>query len=288
MSRGPRAARTRGNPPPRDRARPRASGATALLLLLMPLAPGIVAADQQLDEIEARRIGPAALPGILAQVASADPDIRMRARVLARRIALDYYAARAPEGMRVIPGTIVVTPTGVRSEGGFYLGTHEVTLGEFREFAHRRKLADRWAAGAADLPATNVSLEEARAFAGERDARLPTLEEFTRATRGGGRLRYPWGQRFDPARVNSREAGRAAPAPVGSCPRGLSVHGIADLLGNVAEWTETAADRRRFVATGGSYRWYAEQAPPPYKLEPSSRLPDVGFRLAKSLPPLGP
>jgi formylglycine-generating enzyme required for sulfatase activity len=86
--------------------------------------------------------------------------------------------------------------------------------------------------------------------------------------------------------VNSREAGRGAPEPVGSRPGGLSVHGIADLLGNVAEWTETRADRRRYLVAGGSYRWYAEIGPPPYKLEVSSRLPDVGFRLAKSLPPL--
>jgi hypothetical protein len=268
--------------------RARASTTAASVAILLLLQPGAPAADSLPAEAEARRLGPAALPGILAQVASTDPDVRMRARALARRIALDYYDAQAPEGMRVILGTIVVTSTGVRNEGGFYLGVHEVTLGEFREFAHDRKLADRWAEGSANLPATNVSLEEARAFAKSRDARLPSLEELTRATRGGGRLRYPWGQRFDPARVNSREAGRGSPAPVGSCTRGLSVHGIADLLGNVAEWTETAADRRRFVATGGSYRWYAEYSPSPYKLEPSSRLPDVGFRLAKSLPPLGP
>jgi hypothetical protein len=267
-------------------SRPCLSAAASLVLLL--LQHGVPAADSMPDEAEARRLGPAALPAILARVASEDPDVRMRARALAKRIALDYYGGHAPEGMRVIPGTIVVTPTGVRSDGGFYLGVHEVTLGEFREFARERKLEDRWAAGAAELPASNVSLEEARAFAKWRNARLPTLEELTRATRGGGRLRYPWGHRFDPARANSREAGRAAPAPVGSCAGGLSVHGIADLLGNVAEWTETAADRRRFVAAGGSYRWYAELAPPPYKLEPSSRLPDVGFRLAKSLPPLGP
>ncbi|HEX5137786.1 MAG TPA: SUMF1/EgtB/PvdO family nonheme iron enzyme [Planctomycetota bacterium] len=228
------------------------------------------------------------MPAILAKIASSDPDVRMRARALARRIAIDYYEAQAPDGMRLIPGTLAITATGVKSEGGFYLGVYEVTLGEFRVFAHKENLAGLWKDGAADLPATDVSLEEARAFAKWRDARLPTLEELACATHGGGRLRYPWGQRFDPARVNSREAGRATPAPVGSCPGGLSIQGIADLLGNVAEWTETAADRRRFVVAGGSYRWYAEQPPQPYKLEPASRLPDVGFRLAKSLPALAP
>ncbi len=282
----PRAAAARGDTAPRRRQPSfRSLLAVAFLLLLLPASK---ASDQPPDGAGERRLGPAALSAILVRVASEDPDVRMRARTLAKRIALDYYETHAPSGMRLIPGTILVTPAGVRCKGGFYLGIHEVTLAEFREFARKRKLEDRWADGAANLPATNVSLEEARAFAEWRGARLPTLEELTRAARGGGRLRYPWGQRFDPARVNSREAGRAAPAPVGSRPGGLSIHGIADLLGNVAEWTETAADRRRFVAAGGSYRWHAERTPPPYKLEASSRLPDVGFRLAKSLPPLGP
>jgi len=240
------------------------------------------------NESEARRAGRQALPGILAKIASSDPDVRMRARVLARRIVLDYYEAQAPEGMRLIPGKLKIAATGVQNDGGFYLGVHEVTLGEFRAFARENDLADLWDDGDARLPATNVSLEEAREYAKSCGARLPTLEELACATHGGGRLRYPWGERFDPARVNSREAGRAGPAPVGSCPGGLSIQGIADLLGNVAEWTETAADRRRFVVTGGSYRWYAEQPPAPYKLEPTARLPDVGFRLAKSLPSLAP
>lgn len=258
-----------------------------LVVALLQPGAGSAATDSLPDEAEARRKGPAALPAILARVESSEPDIRIRARFLAKRIALDYYETHAPEGMRVIPGTIMVTETGVTSEGGFYLGVHEVTLGEFREFASKHAIPSRWEEGAADLPVTNVSLEEARAFAESRDARLPTLDELSLAAHGGGRLRYPWGERFDAARVNSRECGAGGPEPVGSRPGGVSVHGIADLLGNVAEWTETRADRRRFVVAGGSYRWSAELAPPPYKLEPPSRLPDVGFRLARSLPSLG-
>lgn len=266
---------------------PRASGAVvaSFLILLQPNAP---AADPAPDHAVARRQGPADLPAILARVASDDPDVRLRARALARRIALDHYEASAPEGMRLVPGRLIVTAAGIRSEGGFYLGACEVTLKDFREFAQSRKLDARWADGDEHLPVTNVSLEEARAFAEWRGARLPTAEELACAASGGGRLPYPWGHAFDPKCVNSREGGRAAPAPVGSCAEGLSVHGIADLLGNVAEWTETPADRRRFVVAGGSYRWYAEHPPQPYRLEPPCRLPDVGFRLAKSLPPVGP
>jgi hypothetical protein len=257
-----------------------AGRAAALVAIL-----GAAAADGPTND--APHIVPASLPAVLARIDAADPATRLGARCLAKRIALDWYEGSAPQGMRLVPGPITVAKDGVRCERGFYLGAHEVTVGEFREFARKAGLADRWAELDASLPATNVSLEEARAFATARGARLPTLAELERAARGGGRLRYPWGERFDPARVNSRESGRGRPEPVGARRGGLSVHGIADLLGNVAEWTETASGRRCFVAAGGSYRAEARPgAVSTYRLEPAARLPDVGFRLAKSLPPL--
>lgn len=263
---------------------------TALVVIaLLQLGRGGAAATADLPaEAEARHRGPAALPEILAHVDANDPDLRVRARALAKRIALDYYEAQAPEGMRLVPGAVVVTAKGVSCDGGFYLGAHEVTLKEFREYARSHALPDRWAEGDADLPATNVSLNEARAYAEARGARLPTLDEMTRAARGGGRLRYPWGERFDAARVNSRESGQGRAEPVGSRPGGLSVQGIADLIGNVAEWTETPAGRRHFLAAGGSYRDYGQPALRTCRLEPPCRCPDVGFRLAKSLPPVSP
>lgn len=265
--------------------RPR-TGASTTGLLILALFSVAAAEDALPAESEARRLGLAALPRLLAHVDAEDPDIRVRARALARCVVLDHYETHAPAGMRFVPGRIVVTARGATCEG-FYLGTHEVTVAEFRVFALAGGLPDRWP-GTVDgsLPASNVSLEEARAYAAKHNARLPTEDELHRAARGGGRLRYPWGERFDPARVNSREAGRGRPEPVGARKSGLSVQGIADLLGNVAEWTETPADRNRFVVAGGSYRWYARATPPPYKLEPSARLDDVGFRLAMSLPPL--
>jgi len=271
-----------------SRVRARTSRVILLVLIaLFRLAPGSTAADALPAEAEALRRGPAALPGILAHVDAQDPDTRIRARALATRIVLDYYEAHAPEGMRLVAGSVSVSARGASCERGFYLAVHEVTVAEFREFARTGSLPDHWKEGAAGLPAANVSLVEARAFAESKGARLPTLAELTLAACGGGRLRYPWGDRFDPARVNSRESARGCAEPVGRRAGGLSVEGIADLLGNVAEWTETPADRRRFVVAGGSYRGYAERAPfATYRLEPSSRLHDVGFRLAKSLPPL--
>ena len=264
----------------------RARTAFVLVALFHCALRGGAVDDALPGDAEARLLGPRALPRILPHVDAADPDVRLRARSLAIRIVLDAYEAQAPEAMRLVPGPVRLTTKAATCEGGFYLGVHEVTVAEFRAFARGRDIEDRWANHDGHLPASGVSLEEARAFAAAKGARLPTLDEHSRASRGGGRLRYPWGDRFDPARVNSRECGRGRPEPVGAHEAGASVHGIHDLLGNVAEWTETPADRRRFLVVGGSYRWYAETPPAPYKLEPSSRLSDVGFRLAKSLPPL--
>jgi hypothetical protein len=65
---------------------------------------------------------------------------------------------------------------------------------------------------------------------------------------------------------------------------------VTHLLGNVAEWSSSSAgegERRRFLAVGGSWRSPAKDANfVTYRLRPEARVVDVGFRLAKSLPPL--
>ena len=95
---------------------------------------------------------------------------------------------------------------------------------------------------------------------------------------------------IDSRRVNSREAGLGRTHPPGALPGGRSLHGIADLLGNVAEWTESntgKGERRRYFAVGGSYRRYARGARfVTYRLHETARAGDVGLRLARSLPPL--
>lgn len=260
-----------------------------LALLAIPL---YVAAGEGGDEsLELRRRGLDALPELLPYVDAKDPNLRVRSRHLVKQIVMDHLHANTPPGMHLIPGRLLVSRRGVSVENGFYLGIHEVTLGEFRRFVKLRRWdAARWSEGEAEQPVASVSLEEARAYARWCDARLPTLAELEWAATGGGRYLYPWGDRFSAARINSREGGRGRREPVGSRPRGISVHGIADLRGNVAEWTETATGRptaRRFLAVGGSFRGAARAARfVTYTLAAEARLDDLGFRLAKSLPPL--
>ncbi|MHC4550668.1 MAG: formylglycine-generating enzyme family protein [Planctomycetota bacterium] len=269
---------------------------SALLLMAAALAATTwrAQADGTRDgEAALRRRGLAVLPELLTQVDAPDPAVRLRARRLAKLIVTDHLQARTPPGMRLMLEQLVVTRKGVRFEKGFYLAVHEVTLGEFRRFLQARRWpGTRWAEGADRLPVTRVTLHEARAYAEWRRARLPAREELEWAATGGGRFRYPWGDRFAPERVNSREAGPGRVEVVGHRRGGYSIHGFADLRGNVAEWTETATGRpqaRRYCVVGGSYRGHARSARfVTYKMGAEARQDDVGFRLAKSLPPLPP
>jgi len=162
----------------------------------------------------------------------------------------------------------------------FWIDRREVTVGEFARFVeatgykteaerfgwsgvfdaangewHKRDGAD-WRrpegpghpAAAADEPVTQVSWNDARAYAAWAGKRLPTEAEWEYAARGGlAGKRYSWGDELRPGgrpaanwwqgrfpSVNTVEDGFAGRAPVGSfAPNGYDLY---DTGGNVWEW----------------------------------------------------
>ncbi len=89
-----------------------------------------------------------------------------------------------------------------------------------------------------DLP-TEVEWEAAARGNGKTSAvaGLPTEPPGSRQT-GQGRV-YAYGNEFDPTQGNTFETHLRRTTPVGVFPRGRTPEGIADLSGNVWEWTTT-------------------------------------------------
>ena len=161
--------------------------------------------------------------------------------------------------------------------------------------------------GLDDHPVTGVSKIDADAYikwlntATGINYRLPTEAEWEKAARGIDQRIYPWSDNFDPWRCNTIESGKKQTTPVGLySPGGDSHYNVADMVGNVWEWTksmmqpypyhpddgrEIPAPGKKLVVRGGA--WYYSRA----LARVSSRegfLPDyvspaLGFRLARSL-----
>lgn len=132
--------------------------------------------------------------------------------------------------------------------GALFVDRFEVTIGDWRAFT---AAAEGRAVDAADVPTTAaielpvgfVDLRQARAFAKWRFMRLPRVDEWAFAIAGGGRSKFPWGDRDEWTRANTSELGLAQPTPVGTFESGRRVGGDFpyDLVGNVSEWTESVA-----------------------------------------------
>jgi len=162
-------------------------------------------------------------------------------------------------------------------------------------------------------PVVGVCWHEARAYCAWLTAqtgqtyRLPTEAEWEAAARGlpdGGKPRvYPWDGLFDSTRCNTFESHLRGTSPVGVFPGGDSPDGIADLSGNVWEWTGSlyqaypydgrdgrenpeSADRRR-VLRGGSWLNNQDFARCAYRyyFDPDYRRDRLGFRLVCCVSP---
>lgn len=195
----------------------------------------------------------------------------------------------------------------------FLMDRTEVTNEEYAEFVRDRnyEAPSHWLRGKPlplqeKWPVVNVSPSDAEAFAAWRSSRdgvayrLPTEEEWEYAARSGGDFKlFPWGDRWEDGRAVVREADAK---PVGSIPAGANRWGVADLIGNVWEWTSSkgslyqgnsagqipAATKEWVVQRGGSYSSDPNDRQIPISatyrdwFDPTSKLPNCGFRLVRA------
>jgi formylglycine-generating enzyme required for sulfatase activity len=134
----------------------------------------------------------------------------------------------------------------------------------------------------AEHPAVLVSAQDAQAFCRWHHpaGRLPTEAEWEKAARGPDGRIFPWGDGWDPSRLNSATQGPGATTPVGQYPEGASPYGVLDPVGNVFQWTATMLPDGRRVLKGcawdddpGLCRPAARHGRPP-----KSRHILIGFR----------
>jgi len=87
-----------------------------------------------------------------------------------------------------------------------------------------------------------------------RTWRLPNEFEWEKAARGIDANLFPWGNRYDPSKLNSHDKGPFDTLPVGTFSKGASPFGMFDAAGQVFEWTSTGDTQgQRFIVKGGSW-----------------------------------
>lgn len=134
---------------------------------------------------------------------------------------------------------LVVFDRPAEQGGPFFLDRFEVTRDDWTQFLGAPRRSALEASTDGFLPQSGIDLAAARAFAAWRFCRLPRAEEWVYAATGNNTYSWPWGDAAQASRANTAELRLGKPTPVGTFESGRRGDGPYDLVGNVAEWTET-------------------------------------------------
>ncbi|MBU8897687.1 protein kinase [Corallococcus sp. H22C18031201] len=210
---------------------------------------GWLVLHRRAQQVEAASVGPgAAVPARPAPSATGEPAGGVPVAVVP--------SERCPVGMKWVSG------------GTFKMGTPP---DDKLAFVDERPLQNVQVASfcvdeyeypnrAGEPPRVQVSWEEAKSLCESEGKRLCTEEEWEKACKGPGNARFPYrtdnGSTFNPDACNTEDRAKKdrALAPSGQFKQCRSGYGVADMSGNVAEWTATRHGANAgFTQKGGSF-----------------------------------
>ena len=127
-----------------------------------------------------------------------------------------------------------------------------------------------------------MSVGDAMAFASWIGRRIPTEAEWESAARTDMGYKYTWGNEFNADAFNIEKSGLCDTSSVDEYDPFLNEFKIADMLGNVLEWTSTVSSSSRVIRSGG---WVSSEVNCSVSKEgyydPSGILYSIGFRVCR-------
>ncbi len=237
-------------------------------------APGPAAPTPQPSTPTLAKASPTPAPTIEQPPAAADPcarpDLVGRGRICADHIGSGFG-----------PALVVIPAAG----GGkpFAMSRTDVTVGEFDRFCAATH-GCKGTGGSSNLPVTNISLAQARAYASwltkvtGHTYRLPTNAEWLHAAEAG----QGWKQSPDSNCIPpSAGAGGGVGAPISARGRQPNPWGLVNMTGNVWQWVVSGGS---VMVRGGSYNSYwSDCTVASHRSDGGKPQADVGFRVVREL-----
>jgi formylglycine-generating enzyme required for sulfatase activity len=132
----------------------------------------------------------------------------------------------------------------------FYIYKYEVTVKQYKSFCkdtgYKMPLEPSW--GLIDShPIVNISRYDAEAYCKWARVSLPTEAQWEKAARGTEGRAFPWGQKWDEAKMVNKSTSNGKTSPVGSYPESSSPYGVMDMAGNAWEWVADGYDEKFYT-----------------------------------------